>query len=80
MKNNKTQNQKPVCVIRVQSVKATIWREESESGVYYSTSISRTYRRDDGSYGDSSRFSHMELLAAACVAQKASDYIGAFAE
>lgn len=68
-------NPGPVHVIRVQSVKATIWAEKGKKGNYYSVTIARSYRRSDGKYADINSFSQMELLAAAYVAQRASDYI-----
>lgn len=45
--NAQQKNQKPVKEIRFGSVKAAIWRREHEGKVFYSTSISRSYRVEE---------------------------------
>ena len=70
-----TQN-KPVDTIRERGgLKATIWKNSSPKGNFYSIEISRTYRTEQG-YGNSRSFNDSDLLVVARLAQKAHDRIG----
>lgn len=69
-------NNKPVDTIRERGgLKATIWKNSSTKGSFYSIEISRTYRTDQG-YGESRSFNDSDLLVVARLAQKAHDKIG----
>ena len=62
-KGSKTRNpQKPAMTIRDGALKATLWRREGESGPFYSVSFSRSYKKAEGEYADSTSFSGAELL------------------
>ncbi|MEM8667412.1 MAG: hypothetical protein AAGG48_07850 [Planctomycetota bacterium] len=68
MSNNKDKTtiqpkNQPKMTVRFGNVKATVWENDSDGDSFITTKISRTYRREDGSYGDSNSFSHQELLA-----------------
>ena len=77
-KNQATNNsnaEKPQAVIRFGNVKATIWKNDTDGDSFTTATISRTFRRADGSYGDSNSFALQELLAVREVAQRAAEMI-----
>ena len=55
-------------------MKATLWKNTSENGDFYSVQITRTYRDEQGNYHDSDSYSGSELLRVSRLAQKAYDY------
>lgn len=65
----KTTN-KPVEVLRDGFLKATIWQNEGEKGVYFTASLAKTYEKD-GSLHDSQSFSSTDLLPVAELARQA---------
>ena len=68
-------NNKPETTIRVgNGVKATVWKNETEKAVFYSVTISRTYKRDDN-FQDSSSFNRDDLLFVAKAAERAHNYL-----
>lgn len=70
-----TQN-KPVDTLRERGgLKATIWKNSSPKGSFYSIELSRTYKTESG-YGDSRSFNDTDLLVIARLAEKAHDRIG----
>ncbi|MEZ5896967.1 MAG: hypothetical protein R3C51_11275 [Parvularculaceae bacterium] len=64
-------NNKPVKTLRDGALKASIWKNESESGAFYSVTIARIYKRKDGSYADSNSFSGTDLLKITQLASRA---------
>lgn len=73
----KTAN-RPVETIRDGSLKATIWENEGENGIHYSTTLARTYHANDGALKDSHSFSGSELLRIAELARQAYAAVNAF--
>lgn len=71
-----TDNKKPIDTIRLPGgIKATTWLNTAESGnTFTTTTITRTFKTDDG-FKDSSSFSHDELLKVARAAEQAFDRI-----
>lgn len=71
-----TDNKKPLDTVRIPGgIKATTWLNTSEKGnTFTTTTITRTYKTDDG-FKDSSSFNHDELLKVAKAAQQAFDRI-----
>ena len=66
----------PLNTIRVgRGIKATLWRNEGRNGPWVTVQFSRTYKQDDGSLQDSSRFAREDLLYVAHAAQKVFDYL-----
>lgn len=65
----------PIDTIRDGSLKATIWKNESENGNFYTVSFSRTYKDADGQYRDANSFSLAEPLRIARLAHIAYDEI-----
>lgn len=70
-----TTNQKPAATLRDGSLKATLWRKQSEKGVFFNVTLSRTYK-DGADYKDSNSFSGAELLRIARLAGQAYDLAG----
>ena len=69
------ENNKPYQTIRDGALKATIWRNDSEKGPFYSVNFSRTYTDAAGDYKESDSFSGSELLQLGHLSTKAYDVI-----
>jgi hypothetical protein len=67
-----SKHNQPIDQIRDGALKATIWANTGEKGVYYSVSIARTYRTENG-YNETNSFRGADLLKLARLAQKAYD-------
>ena len=63
-----TQKNQPIDTVRDGAIKATIWRNSGNNGVFYSVEFSRTYRNPDGEFHDSAGFSGSQLLRLARLA------------
>ena len=48
---------RPVVTLRDGSVKAAIWRNESENGPFHGVTFARTYKDGDGNYHDTDSYS-----------------------
>jgi len=57
-----TQSNKPVDTIRDAHLKASIWKNTSERGDYYTTTFARSYKDSQGNYKDTQNFSKHDLL------------------
>lgn len=66
-------NNKSTETLRDGRLRATIWKNESEQGAFYSVSFTRSYTDADGNWHDSDSFSGSELLRIAHLAQKAHE-------
>lgn len=69
------QQQRPVETIRDGAIKAAIWKNEGEKGAFFSVTVARTYKGDDGQLHDSDSFSGTQLLHLAHVLGKAYDRV-----
>lgn len=70
------ENNQPIDTIRDGALKATIWKNTSKNGHFYSVEISRTYKDETtGKLKDSHSFSGSEPLQVARLAQLAYDKI-----
>lgn len=68
----------PVETIRGRGgIKATIWKNASSNGSFYSIELSRTYKTDDG-FNDSRSFSDTDLLVLTNLLPKAYDRVADF--
>lgn len=67
-----TTKQKPAAILRDGSLKATLWQRQTEKGVFFNVSLTRTYKEGE-EYKDSNSFSGPELLRIARLATKAYD-------
>jgi len=61
----------PASVIRDGNLKATLWSNQSDKGVYVSTTFAKTYEGRDGQVKDTSSFSGTDLLRISELAKKA---------
>ena len=61
----------PIEVLRDGNLKASIWRNESDNGSFFTTTISRIYKDDRGNYHDTNGFSGADLLRVAELAREA---------
>lgn len=72
MSNTQTK-QAPVAKVKAYPVQAAIWKNETAKGTFHTVTFSRTYKKENGEYGDTDSFSGGQLLQLAHVAQKAFD-------
>ncbi|MAT70099.1 MAG: hypothetical protein CMJ58_11330 [Planctomycetaceae bacterium] len=63
---------KPAATLRDGSLKATLWQRQSENGVFFNVTLTRTYK-DGDNYKDSNSYTGAELLRVARLAGKAYD-------
>ena len=65
---------KPAHEVRLGSIKATIWKNDTEKGVRFNTTVSRLYR-DGNDWKSTDSFGRDDLLLLAKVADKAHTWI-----
>ena len=63
--------QRPVETVREGRLKASIWRNEAESGAYHSISLARTYSDKDGQLRDTQSFRAKDMLPLSELARRA---------
>lgn len=63
--------QRPIETLRDGQLKAAIWKNEGENGVFYNVTFARTYKAADGSLHDADGFSGSQLLRLARLADQA---------
>ena len=68
---SKTTKTRPVETLRDGAIKAAIWKNESENGVFHAVTFARTFTDDKGEIRDSESFSGSQLLRLARLADKA---------
>jgi len=73
MSNDRKQDQgrQPVETIRDGAIKMSIWRNEGQDGPFFSTSVNRTYRDDEGQLRDTNSFTGADLLKVSELARQA---------
>jgi len=64
----------PLDVLRDGALKATVWRNEGEKGVYFTTTLSKTFEQN-GELRDGQNFSGTDLLRVAELARHAYETI-----
>jgi hypothetical protein len=69
-----TKSNKPAHTIRRFSLKAAIWRNESEKGPWYSVTLSRRYKQGE-EFKDVSSFNANDLLPMAKMLDEADSWI-----
>ena len=62
---------RPARTLEDGAVKATLWRNESKNGPFYSVTFSRTYKDKKGRYQDTASFKGTDLLKLSRLAQRA---------
>ncbi len=76
MKNTK---QKPIHEVRLGTIKAAVWRNETEAGVRYNVTFSRIYK-DGDNWNSSDSFGRDDLLLLSKVADQTHSWIFAQAQ
>jgi hypothetical protein len=71
---------RPVEEVRIGSVKAAIWKNETENGTRYNVTFQRIYRDDENRWRSTDSFGRDELLVLAKVADEAHDRIVALSQ
>jgi hypothetical protein len=69
----------PVKTLRNRRIKAAIWENHGAKGVFYTVTISRSFKQNDA-WRDSHSFSHTELLLVAKLMYDAHTAISALLE
>ncbi|MEO1405120.1 MAG: hypothetical protein AAFV54_01345 [Pseudomonadota bacterium] len=64
-------NSPPEDTIRDGKLKASIWRNESEKGPFFTTRLVRTYKDEDGKLHDTNSFHAQDLLGVSELARQA---------
>ncbi len=67
---------KPIHEVRLGSIKAAVWKNETETGVRYNVTFSRLYK-DGDQWGSTESFGRDDLLLLAKVADQAHSWIHA---
>ena len=62
---------KPVDILRDGNIKASIWRNSSENGTFYTTTLARTYSDKDGKPKDTHSIPSNDLLRASELSRQA---------
>lgn len=69
---------KPVMEYKAGSCKAVVWRNTSDKGEnWFSTTISRSYKKADGSYAETNQFGRDDLLLVSKLSELAFAFIAA---
>lgn len=64
---------RPVETLRDGAIKAALWKNESENGVFFTVTFARTFKDAEGNLKDADGFSGTQLLRLARLAGKAYD-------
>ena len=70
-----TSNTKPLDEVRIGTVKAAIWRNETDNGSRFNVTFGRIYKDDQGEWKTTHSFGRDDLLVLAKVADKAHSRI-----
>ena len=72
-----TQNKpKPIHEVRLGSIKAAVWKNDTQTGVRYNTTFCRIYRdKEDNEWKNSDSYGREDLLMLAKVADRAHSWI-----
>jgi hypothetical protein len=70
------EKQKPAAEIRLGRIRATIWANAKDDGsIWYSCVLSRSYKKDDGTWANSDSLGRDDLLTGATALQQAALWI-----
>ena len=69
-------NDKPIKTFKVGGVKASIWQNESQNGeAFFTTSIARSYRTENGEWKETSTYSRDDLPKIKLASEKAYEFV-----
>lgn len=66
---------KPINEFKVGRVRAAVWSNESESGIWHSVTFSRLYKDKEGNWKDSTSFSRDDLPLLVKAADQAHTFL-----
>ena len=66
---------KPASTLRCGNIKATIWQNVSEKGPFFSTTFSRPFKDQSGTWRNGTSFGLNDLGALVSVAREAKEWI-----
>jgi hypothetical protein len=72
-------NNKPVSTLRYGHIKATIWENASKQGLFFSTTFSRSFKDQSGTWRNGASFGLNDLEALVTVAREAKEWMAAHA-
>lgn len=72
--------QKPIITLRDGSLKASLWRNQTEKCLQYSVQLAKTYTDKNGNPKDTTSFTQSDLLRIVHLASKAYDSIAEYRE
>jgi hypothetical protein len=67
-------NNKPIHEVRLGAIKASVWKNQTESGVWHNVTLSRIYK-DGDQWKSTNSFGRDDLLLVAKVANEAHSWI-----
>ena len=70
-------NNKPANTLRCGNIKATIWQNVSENGPFFSTTFSRPFKDQSGTWRNGTSFGLNDLEALITLAREAKEWIAA---
>ncbi|MDH4083668.1 MAG: hypothetical protein OEY60_04835 [Nitrospira sp.] len=70
-----TSSKRPATTLRCGNIKATIWRNVSEKGPFFSTTFSRPFKDQSGAWRNGTSFGLNDLEALMNVAFEAKEWI-----
>ena len=70
-------NKQPATTLRYGNIKATIWRNSSENGPFFSTTFSRPFKDKSGAWRNGTSFGLNDLEALLNVGLEAKEWIAA---
>lgn len=74
--NDVPMKNKPIHEVRIGSIKAAVWRNETETGVRHNVTVSRIYKdKESDSWKSTESFGRDDLLVLAKVADQAHSWI-----
>jgi hypothetical protein len=72
--NKTTTNNKPIRTIRHNGISASVWRNETEKGPFYSVTFQRSYK-DGEEWKTTQSFGRNNLLLLSLIASRAFEFI-----
>ena len=66
---------KPAHEVKLGRIRGTVWKNESENGVFYNVTFSRLYKDDDNQWKDAASFGRDDLPLVAKVADLVHTWI-----
>jgi hypothetical protein len=66
---------RPIEELKIGRVRAAVWKNESESGPYFSVTFSKLYKDQEGNWKDTTSYTRDDLMLVAKVADMAHTWL-----